>query len=138
MTDSSYDSPYRSGRHVPLNGANGALTSVATASESRADINAPYSDDRPSSSVRDLSNTHGGARAGAASPLASPGGNRPYSPGLRSMVARQNSSDGFETASPTGEIPMQSFRDGLPPPPPVSHSWNRIDRWAEEHYPELW
>jgi cell wall assembly regulator SMI1 len=32
---------------------------------------------------------------------------------------------------------MQSFQDGLPPPPPVSHSWKRIDSWAEENYPEL-
>lgn len=33
---------------------------------------------------------------------------------------------------------MQSFQDGLPPAPPVSHSWKRIDSWAEENYPELW
>ena len=32
---------------------------------------------------------------------------------------------------------MQSFEQGVPPPPPVSHSWKRIDAWAEEHYPEL-
>ncbi len=32
---------------------------------------------------------------------------------------------------------MQSFQDGLPPPPPVSHSWKRIDKWTEENYPEL-
>ncbi len=32
---------------------------------------------------------------------------------------------------------MQQFDQGLPPPPPVSHSWGRIDRWAEEHYEEL-
>ncbi len=28
-------------------------------------------------------------------------------------------------------------RRGLPPPPPVTHSWKRLDRWAEENYPEL-
>ena len=32
---------------------------------------------------------------------------------------------------------MQSFQDGLPPAPPVSHSWGRIDKWAEDNYPEL-
>lgn len=32
---------------------------------------------------------------------------------------------------------MQAFSEGLPPPPPPGHSWKRIDRWAEEHYPEL-
>lgn len=32
---------------------------------------------------------------------------------------------------------MQAFDQGLPPPPPVSHSWRRIDKWAEEHYEEL-
>jgi cell wall assembly regulator SMI1 len=40
--------------------------------------------------------------------------------------------------SPTGEIPMQSFQDGMPPAPPVAHSWRRIDAWAEENYPELY
>ena len=32
---------------------------------------------------------------------------------------------------------MQSFHDWLPPPPPVGHSWKRIDRWAEDNYVEL-
>jgi len=32
---------------------------------------------------------------------------------------------------------MQSFQDGLPPAPPVKSSWQKIDSWAEEHYPEL-
>ena len=32
---------------------------------------------------------------------------------------------------------MQSFSDGLPPPPPVHHSWGRIDRWLEDNYEEL-
>lgn len=72
------------------------------------------------------------------SPL-SPGSNGPYSPGLRSLNARRESSrdDGFETVSSPGDIQMQSFADGAPPAPPVSHSWKRIDRWAEENYPEL-
>ena len=33
---------------------------------------------------------------------------------------------------------MQSFQEGLPPPPPVQHSWKKIDRWAEESYEELY
>lgn len=41
-----------------------------------------------------------------------------------------------EVASP-GEIQMQSFADGAPPPPPPSHSWRKIDRWAEANYEEL-
>ncbi|KAL1835828.1 hypothetical protein VTJ49DRAFT_6027 [Mycothermus thermophilus] len=122
---STPDSPYRSGRHVPL-GARQGLTSITTASESRADITSPYHDDAGRHSTSTL-DTRGG--------LASPGP-VPYSPGLRSQSAR-STSDGFEMQSPTGEIPMQSFRDGAPPPPPVSHSWNRIDTWAEENYPEL-
>lgn len=36
-----------------------------------------------------------------------------------------------------GDVPMQSFQDGLPPAPPVSHSWKKIDAWAEDNYPEL-
>lgn len=57
---------------------------------------------------------------------------------MRSQSARrQSQADGFETQS-SGDVPMQSFQDGLPPPPPVSHSWRKIDAWAEEHYPELY
>ncbi|KAH9910099.1 cell wall assembly and cell proliferation coordinating protein [Xylariomycetidae sp. FL2044] len=133
---SNYDSPYRSGRHVPLNRQN-TLTSVATASESRADINSPYVDELGRLSHAVDSTAYMGAGLPAASPL-SPGSNGPYSPGLRSLNARQASKDdGFETVSSPGEIPMQSFSDGMPPAPPVSHSWKRIDRWAEDNYPEL-
>ncbi|KAI1663080.1 cell wall assembly and cell proliferation coordinating protein [Daldinia decipiens] len=135
---SSYDSPYRSGRHVPLNRQD-ALTSVATASESRADISSPYIDElgRLSSGMDGTSYT--GVGIPVASPL-SPNSNGPYSPGLRSLNAqRQNSKDdGFETVSSPGEIPMQSFANGAPPAPPAAHSWRRIDKWAEENYPELY
>lgn len=36
-----------------------------------------------------------------------------------------------------GEIQMQSFHDGAPPPPPVAHSWRKIERWLEDNYEEL-
>ncbi|PHH77419.1 hypothetical protein CDD80_654 [Ophiocordyceps camponoti-rufipedis] len=112
---SSYHSPHRTGRHVPLqNNRVGILTGVATASDSHADVSYPYSDD-----------------GGRSSPPAARGS---YSPGMRSAAVKQ--SDGFEVQSP-GDVPMQSFSDGLPPPPPVSHSWKRIDAWAEDNYPEL-
>jgi cell wall assembly regulator SMI1 len=57
---------------------------------------------------------------------------------MRSAAAlsRSNTND-FENATP-GEIQLQPFQEGLPPPPPVGHSWKRIDRWAEENYAELW
>lgn len=45
--------------------------------------------------------------------------------------------DAFEVQNPPGEIPMQSFQGGHPPAPPLSHTWARIDKWAEENYPEL-
>ena len=124
-TDSSYDSPQRSGRHVPLhNGRSSIMTGVATASDSRADITSPYSDDggspRPDGRSSNFASTNGA-----------------YSPGLRSMAAKNASqTDGFEVQSP-GDVQMQSFEDGLPPAPPVSHSWKRIDAWAEDNYPEL-
>ncbi|KAK3995060.1 hypothetical protein QBC44DRAFT_366937 [Cladorrhinum sp. PSN332] len=123
---SDFNSPQRTGRHVPLNGG-GGLTSIATASDSRTDIRSTYHDE----SARPSFN-------GVLSPgvPVSPGSSMPYSPGLRS--ARQTTGDGFEMQSPTGEIPMQSFQDGMPPPPSVASSWARIERWAEEHYPELW
>lgn len=43
----------------------------------------------------------------------------------------------MENVTP-GEIQMQSFQEGLPPPPPVTHSWKRIDHWTEENYEELY
>ncbi|KND93976.1 Glucan synthesis regulatory protein [Tolypocladium ophioglossoides CBS 100239] len=120
---SSFDSPHRTGRHVPLqNGRNSILTGVATASDSRADVSSPYFDDAGRASSPSGSGTR--------TPT-----NGPYSPGMRSMSAKQ--ADGFDVQSP-GDVPMQSFQDGLPPPPPVRHSWKRIDAWAEENYPELW
>ncbi|EQL04113.1 hypothetical protein G6O67_002937 [Ophiocordyceps sinensis] len=115
---SSYHSPHRTGRHVPLqNGRHSILTGVATASDSHPDVGYSYSDE-----------------AGRVSPPAANGTNGSYSPGIRSMAA--NHPDGFQVQSP-GDVPMQSFHDGLPPPPPVRHSWKRIDAWAEENYLEL-
>lgn len=101
------------------------LTGVATASDSRADVSNPYFDDGGASSTR--YEGHGGA--------STPNGS--YSPGLRSSVAKGATADGFEIQG-QGDVPMQSFSDGLPPAPPVQHSWNRIDNWAEENYPELY
>ncbi|KAI6264850.1 Glucan synthesis regulatory protein [Pyricularia oryzae] len=134
---SGYDSPYRTGRHVPLGqgGGFGGLTSVATASESRADVSSPYIED--GLRLTRTGTAYEGASLSSPS-LLSPGINRPYSPGLRGESAKRTTEDGFEIQSPSGEIPMQSFQDGLPPAPPVSHSWDRIDRWAEDHYPELY
>ncbi|KXX73726.1 Glucan synthesis regulatory protein [Madurella mycetomatis] len=126
---STYDTPYRSGRHVPLNGL--------AAGDSRADITSPYRDEAGRHSTSTIDAAHGASVTSPGAPM-SPGSNRPYSPGMRSMSARQSSAnDGFEMQSPTGEIPMQSFNDGMPPPPSVTSSWSRIDKWAEEHYPEL-
>jgi cell wall assembly regulator SMI1 len=55
------------------------------------------------------------------------------------VLQRQGTNETFENATPItpGEIQLESFQEGLPPPPPVGHSWKRIDRWAEEHYEEL-
>ncbi|KAI1328781.1 putative 1,3-beta-glucan protein [Xylariaceae sp. FL0255] len=131
---SNFDSPHRTGRHVPLN-RQSTLTSVATASDSRADITSPFTDE-----LGRLSNqADGTAYMGAGMPP-TPSSNGPYSPGLRSLNAlRQNSrDDGFETVSSPGDIQMQPFANGAPPAPPIKHSWRRIDRWAEENYPELW
>ncbi|CAK7269682.1 Cell wall assembly regulator [Sporothrix epigloea] len=137
---SNFNSPYRTGQHVPLSPKGGQmsdLASVATASESRNDVSSPYSDfsTNPLDCVASLS-----ARPSTASSRISPNSQAPYSPGARSESAKRQSqmADGFEMQSAAGEIPMQSFRDGQPPAPPVSNSWRRIDKWAEEHYPELY
>ncbi|KAM0324077.1 hypothetical protein ACHAQA_008266 [Verticillium albo-atrum] len=135
---SSVDSPYRSGRHVPLsNGRNSMLTSVATAaSESHTNISSPYHDENglPNLSRENSSTGYHGAGMGSPYTPSSPG---PYSPGLRSQNARQSTVEGFDLQSNPGDVPMQSFQDGMPPAPPVSHSWRKIDAWAEDNYPEL-
>ncbi|KAL8676117.1 MAG: hypothetical protein Q9186_007328 [Xanthomendoza sp. 1 TL-2023] len=129
----SHDSPYRTGQHMPLNQSRHApLTSIATSAvDSRADLTSPY-DSTPT-----LANGNGwpGSPGAVQSPTT------PYSPGMRSNLAsqRKNSSDSanpFDNIAP-GEIQMQSFQEGLPPPPPVTHSWKRIDRWTEDNYEEL-
>ncbi|KAF1823035.1 cell wall assembly and cell proliferation coordinating protein [Dissoconium aciculare CBS 342.82] len=58
-------------------------------------------------------------------------------PTYRTSMQRQHSGGDKLESLTTGEIQMQSFSDGLPPPPPVSHSWKRIDRWMEDNYEEL-
>ncbi|KAF2181757.1 cell wall assembly and cell proliferation coordinating protein [Zopfia rhizophila CBS 207.26] len=125
----SHDSPYRTGRHIPLPQSRHApLTSIATSGvESRVDLSSPYGQDDSA-----LSNGFIGSPKGPLSP------HSPYSPGMRSSLSRQTTLDS-ETfdKSADGEIQMQSFSDGLPPPPPVAHSWKRIDRWVEDHYEEL-
>lgn len=57
---------------------------------------------------------------------------------MRKQLQRQSSGLTSEMeAVGSGEIQMHSFSDGLPPPPPVSHSWKRIDGWLEDNYEEL-
>ena len=135
----SHDSPYRTGQHMPLNQSRHApLTSVATsAAESRPDLTSPYGDDNSGQFTPGLQNGNAGAPGTpGAGPLQSP--SSPYSPGMRSNTARTKSAETnpFDRVSP-GEIQMQNFQEGLPPPPPVSHSWKKIDKWAEENYEEL-
>ncbi|MCJ1375493.1 Cell wall assembly regulator [Loxospora ochrophaea] len=134
----SHDSPYRTGQHMPLNQSRHApLTSVATsAMESRADLNTFSPDESRSSMIFQNGN---GAWPNTPGMTQTP--TSPYSPGMRSTFAMQKQPSAepnpFDQVTP-GEIQMQSFQDGLPPPPPVTHSWKRIDRWAEEYYEELY
>lgn len=125
----SHDSPYRTGRHIPLpQSRHTALTSVATSGvESRVDLPSSYAHEEPPTS-----NGFIGSPKGPISPSS------PYSPGMRSSLSRQATADTdtFDKG-PNGEIQMQNFSEGLPPAPPVSHSWRRIDRWVEDHYEEL-
>ncbi|KAI9813757.1 MAG: Cell wall assembly regulator [Pycnora praestabilis] len=135
----SHDSHYRTGQHVPLNSNRHApLTSIATSGmESRPDLSSPYHDEAAVRSSLGLHNATNGYPS-SPGPLQSP--TSPYSPGMRSSFAlqqkRSNEQNPFDNVN-QGEIQMQSFQEGLPPPPPVAHSWKRIDRWAEDHYEEL-
>lgn len=132
----SHDSPHRTGQHVALSQSRHApLTSIATAAtESRTDLASPYHDDTPISRTA--------PNGWPTSPTSTHSPSRPYSPGMRSLSGLSamsgkgpNQSD-HEIVSP-GEIQMQNFADG-PPAPPPSHSWKKIDRWAEKHYEELY
>ncbi|KAB8078016.1 hypothetical protein BDV29DRAFT_167125 [Aspergillus leporis] len=127
----SHDSPYRTGKHVPLSQSrHEPLTSIATSAiESRPDLTEGYEDDQPKGSTS--SNGWAGSPTGVGSP------NRPYSPGMRSLSSqkRRSTDPGADGAA---EIQMQSFHDGAPPPPPVAHSWRKIERWLENNYEELY
>lgn len=137
----SHDSPYRTGQHMPLNQSRHApLTSVATSAvDSRHDLESPYGDEGGRSTP--LANGSAGW-PGTPGVVALQSPTSPYSPGMRSNLAQRREQSGdasnpFENVAP-GEIQMQSFQEGLPPPPPVSHSWKRIDRWVEDNYEELY
>ncbi|KAL8951734.1 MAG: hypothetical protein Q9222_002313 [Ikaeria aurantiellina] len=136
----SHDSPYRTGQHMPLNQSRHApLTSIATSAvESRADLTSPYGDEMRSPTPTLANGNAGWPGTPGAANLQSP--TSPYSPGMRSNLTLQRKQSGennpFDNVAP-GEIQMQSFQEGLPPPPPVSHSWKRIGRWVEENYEEL-
>ena len=138
----SHNSPYRTGQHMPLNQSRHApLTSVATSAvDSRVDLSSPQVEDTSGQFTPGIPNgniprpsTPGGGKFGTPS--------SPYSPGMRSNLAAQrtlsNEVNPYDKIAP-GEIQMQSFQEGLPPPPPVQHSWKKIDRWAEENYQELY
>lgn len=131
----SHDSPYRTGQHVPLNQSRHApLTSVATSAiESRPDLSSPFEEEPTKRSTTAAPNGWLGSPGALQSP------SRPYSPGMRSFTSQQTQSNNpnqSENVAP-GEIQMQSFHDGAPPPPPVSHSWKKIDGWVERNYEEL-
>ncbi|KAJ5095130.1 hypothetical protein N7532_007421 [Penicillium argentinense] len=127
----SHDSPYRTGRHVPLSQSrHEPLTSIATSAiESRPDLSNPY-DDEP---VKGFSGAQSTELNGSPTDMGSP--TRPYSPGMRSLASQKRRSN--DQPDGAGEIQMQSFHDGAPPPPPVAHSWRKIERWLEHNYEEL-
>ncbi len=120
--------PLNQSRHAPL-------TSIATSAvESRADLSSPYGEENRSS-TSGLPNGHAGWSGSVQSPTS------PYSPGMRSNLAsqRRDSSENNSVESNTaGEIQMQNFQEGLPPPPPAAHSWKRIEQWVEDNYEELY
>jgi cell wall assembly regulator SMI1 len=126
----SHDSPYRTGRHVPLSQSrHEPLTSIATsAADSRPDLSNPYDDE----STKGLATAQSTEFNGSPTELGDP--TRPYSPGMRSLASQKR---GSNEQAEGAEIQMQSFHDGAPPPPPVAHSWRKIERWLEHNYEEL-
>lgn len=117
-----------SNTHQPLGvGRNPPLQSVATPGLD-SDSNLPYRDSDGTRSTTALHmNTNVYSPSSRTNGITSP--SSPYSPGMRSAGA----------ADAPGGIALQDFgADGLPPPPPVSHSWKRIVAWAEENYYEVY
>ncbi|TKX22291.1 glucan synthesis regulatory protein [Elsinoe australis] len=118
----SPDSPYQRTGHLPLGqNRHSPLTSVtATAMESRTEL--ATDQEGFVSSSRPMSPSS------------------PYTPGMRSMQRQSSAQDTSYAANGMGnaDVPMSNFNEGLPPPPPVSHSWKRIDRWMEDNYEELY
>ena len=125
----SHNSPNRINKRMTIGpGRHAPLTSVSTtAVNSRPDIDTAYTHED-----NDLSNSYFNSKH-STSPRAA------YSPGLRTTLSRQSSDVSIppDRPSSSGEYQMQNFSEGLPPPPPVEHSWKRIDRWAEDSYEEL-
>lgn len=118
--------PLNQSRHAPL-------TSIASAVDSRPDLSLPEPDENAS-----VNGAPCNGWPGSPDTVQSP--NSPYSPGMRSslIMNKKAGSDLGLDGVVAGEIQMQSFQEGLPPPPPVSHSWKRIDRWSEDNYEELY
>ena len=115
----SHDSPFRTGQHVPLSQSQRSPLTATAGRESTTDLDLEAGNG--------FVNHH---TSGTTSP--------PYSPGRRTSLQRQGSGlDSQLEGADVGEIQMQSFSDGLPPPPPANHSWKRIDRWLEDNYEEL-
>ncbi|KAJ5584067.1 uncharacterized protein N7459_003867 [Penicillium hispanicum] len=127
----SHDSPYRTGRHVPLSQSrHEPLTSIATSAiDSRPDLSSPYDDEPSKGSATAQASEWNGSPTDMGSPT------RPYSPGMRSLASQKRRSN--DQSDGAAEIQMQSFHDGAPPPPPVAHSWRKIERWLEHNYEEL-
>ncbi|KAF8472493.1 hypothetical protein BDZ91DRAFT_435737 [Kalaharituber pfeilii] len=120
----SHDSPYRatgSGQGIGRNpGLHGVRTSF-------------YQDDPIHPAARSTTALAGGiysppSAVSTGSLNGSP--TQTYTPGARSLSVANMSGD--------SAVPLQDFgSDGLPPPPPVAHSWARIERWTDANYPEL-
>lgn len=127
----SHDSPYRTGQHVPLSQSrHEPLTSIATSAiDSRPDLSGPYDDEPTKGLAPSQSAEWNGSPTEGDSPT------RPYSPGMRSLASQKRRSN--DQPDGAAEIQLQSFHDGAPPPPPVIHSWRKIERWLEHNFEEL-
>lgn len=113
----SYQSDYSTARHAPLRGSRHTpLTSVVTDDLDADDKEYGSSNGRSSPRVRQM--------RGMQTPL--------------SAQDTSYSANGMASADGTDAVPMQSFEQGVPPPPPVTHSWKRMDRWLEDNYEELY
>ncbi|RDW29008.1 KNR4/SMI1 [Yarrowia lipolytica] len=148
-TPDRYASQQRSSKASQSAGANSQNRPLYNNDDNQSEMyqaSSSYTGGYTNSPSASSSNLAGGAAADRANPYSSRNNSTtnfsasstsvnkaPYAPGSRSSAIGNNDPAGVTRDSHE----LQEYVDGQPPAPSVAMSWERIDKWADEHYPEL-